>query len=178
MADRYNIEIRRMRKKDKDIIFKTHHEDFDKCNPSGTLAEYWHSDSQNLGNFDVYLLVDAKSKHTIGVLRIRNEIKGADSAIAELNKQPAIYLSRVGLLTSKRNYHLGRILVEYFFFIAKSEIRRHSLKSVIGYWRCIDDENMVGYYKSFGGRVVKKYEGDWGPAVIMAINLCLDEDLI
>jgi hypothetical protein len=178
MPDKYNVEIRRIKEEDKYASFKTHHKDFDKCNPSGTLAEYWQSDSQSSGKFDVYLLLEANTKSPIGILRVRNEIDGADPTIPELNNQPAIYLSRVGLLTSRRNYHLGRILLEYFFFIAKSEIKSHSLKKATGYLKCIDNERMIGYYESFGGKVIKKYTGPWGPAVVMAINLCLSEDSI
>jgi hypothetical protein len=174
MPDRYNIEIRRICKEDKDCSFKTECEPFDKYNPSRTLREYWEIDTQSSGKFTVYILVESKSNNPIGLLRIRDELKGADPSIPELQNRPALYLSRVGLFLTKQNYHLGRVLLEYLFFLAKSKIAENSLDSLTVYLKCPKEKNRIKYYRSFGAKIIKEIsEEGWGLGVVMSTEVYL-----
>lgn len=178
MPDRYNIQIRRICESDSSHPFQTGYDDFDKANPSKTLMEYWQSDNQKDGLFTIYLLIEVKNNEIIGLLRLRNEWRGANpninDSIPEIDGKPAVYLSRVGLVSKKRNYHLGRILTEYFFYIAKHEMKNKGLHENCGYWKCPKDKIVIGFYESFGAKVIKEYSGDWGPAVVMMTKISLN----
>lgn len=177
MPDRYNLEIRRIRETDKDALFYSGHQAFDQCNLSGTLKEYWESDVQcEGGTYLVFILIETKSTKPIGLIRVRDELSGADPKIPEFNGKPAIYLSRLGLVPEKHDYHLGRVLLEYFFYIAKSKLREHSLDSVIAYLKCPDEKERIEYYESFGARIIREiYEEKWGKGLVMSTTLFFDD---
>jgi hypothetical protein len=180
MPDTYNLEIRRINEGDISTSFHSNDRLFDLANPSKTLKEYWESDNQcEGGSFCTYLLVESKVKRVIGIIRLRCEMQGANpninEKVPEIEGKPSIYLSRLAILPGMRSYHLGRILMEYFFFMAKQEILKYSQKEAVGYLKCLKNDTIIGYYKSFGASVVKEYTGNWGPAVIMSTKITVEE---
>ncbi|HLE74732.1 MAG TPA: hypothetical protein VI864_01630 [Candidatus Bathyarchaeia archaeon] len=171
MHDKYDIAIRRIIKGDINACFQTGDKDFDRVNASGTLKEYWKSDTQASGAFYVFLLMEKHSNTAIGILRIKNEFHGVNSSVPSIQGQPAIYFSRVGIIVPKQDLHLSRILLEYLCYVTKLEMKQYGLRAVWVYWRCKNDPKIVKYYSFPGAKIVEEYPGPWGPSLVMAMKI-------
>lgn len=165
-VDDYDVEIRRIHKRDAKMRFRTGDRIFDEVNPSGTLREY--KDSEMAENFKVYILREVKNNKVLGVLRLRFEFEGAMlESIPLVIDQPSIYLSRVGVERSQSRVYLGSILVYFFLYITQKEFRKNpKIKSIFVYLKCRRKD--CDFYSRNNFKITHEYEDKWGKSVVMA----------
>jgi len=119
--DGYDMEIRRIKKRDVRICFKTGDRAFDEVNPSGTFKEY--KDSEVSKNFKVYISRGIKNNKSLGVLRLRYEFEGTMLEDVSVRiDEPSVYLSRIGVEKSQRHTFLGSMLMNFFEHIIRFQI--------------------------------------------------------
>jgi len=166
LPDPYEIELRRIANADAGTAFTTGDNAFDTANPSGTLQEYVARDEVDGGEFKVYLLIETTTGQVSGLASVRYELDGAQIPNALVAEQPAIYLSRIGIIQPRQHTGLGHLLLRFQYFIYRSEVRNHGI-AIWVYWKT--RANLTPFFEGTGAEVIHEYyDPTWGRSVIMA----------
>lgn len=135
--------IRRIQNGDRARQFITGLPEFDSYdNPKdhGTLQDYWQKNQVIDRPTPAYVLVEWSQDEdaVIGVLRYRYEDQAPSAPELPPSEGPYLYLSRVGIVADRQRGRLGSMLIEFFYHLVLSEMRRSGITRLVIWWKCVE----------------------------------------